>query len=227
MESGVVHLAAKGKIFRINNHLPAKRILACFFIWNRNGFSKVIGFYFRTGCYRSTSSFHAVTLISQKQAFTMWNRQQANRILLLSGHPAIFTKKNVKQGVVILFLLFSLSACSKQDTYIGTPSKEMQADEGLTITNFSGRRTDEGIHLRFRTAGDLSQISSLKIFSGSSSNELCIIGTVNVKNDEPSAYFSFDDTYPKGPPTYYMIGVEDLSGTVTYVNKIWTIYDPK
>ncbi len=103
----------------------------------------------------------------------------------------------------------------------------MQADEGITISRFSGSWDNNGmVHLLFQTSGDLSQMSALKIFSGSNSNDLCVIGTLKVKNDNSSATFSFSDPDPKASPTYYMIGVEKKGGGVTYIDNIWTVSKP-
>jgi hypothetical protein len=132
----------------------------------------------------------------------------------------------MKLIVFILLLFFSLSACSKQDSHLPVPVERTLADQGMSLISFSGVWNQGSVQLQFALSGDLSKITDVKIFSGSNSNQLCLIGELAVNKLQASAGFSYTDPAPKGSPTYYMIGIEDNQGHVTYVNNILSVSKP-
>lgn len=125
------------------------------------------------------------------------------------------------RSVSVIFLLFiSLSACSKQDSDPVVPVKKVTAYQGISVTGFSGVWNQNTVQLSFSLSGNLSGFTAIKIFSGNSSNQLCLIGEMTVTGTQTPATFSYSDADPKGSPTYYMLGIEDSQGHLTYLNNI-------
>lgn len=132
----------------------------------------------------------------------------------------------MKLIVFILLLFFSLSACSREDSHLPVPVKRTVSGQGMRLINFSGIWNQGSVQLQFALSGDLSDIADVKIFSGSSSNQLCLIGELAVNKIQVPAAFSYTDPAPKGSPTYYMVGIEDNKGHITYVNNILSVSKP-
>lgn len=128
----------------------------------------------------------------------------------------------MKLPVALVISLLSLSACSKQDDHpLGLSIIKTATKNNLTVTAFSGAWEGSTVHLQFQTSGDLSGISEFQILSGSSNTQLCMIGTLKVSDNASSVeQFSFTDTNPKSSPVFYMIGVKNTNGDITYFNNI-------
>ncbi|TAN01374.1 MAG: hypothetical protein EPN39_02275 [Chitinophagaceae bacterium] len=132
----------------------------------------------------------------------------------------------MKPTAFIVLMFLSLSACSKQDSDLAFPVKKTVTNQGASLVDFSGKWDHGAVQLQFTLSGNLSNVTAFKIFSGSSSNQLCLIGELDVTVIQTPSTFSFNDPAPKGSPTYYMIGIEDNQGHITYLNSILSVSKP-
>lgn len=130
----------------------------------------------------------------------------------------------------LVFLMISIlcfSACSKQDDNSQDLNMNKPiAKNAITVNSFSGKWEGSTVHLQFQISGDFSKVSEFQVLSGSSNTQLCLIGVLSVQsNSSDTESFSFIDTHPKSSPVYYMIGIKNLDGTVTYLNNIVSVSD--
>ncbi|MCL6524716.1 MAG: hypothetical protein K6T34_08625 [Thermoflavifilum sp.] len=128
-------------------------------------------------------------------------------------------KKNI---YLFLFLGFSLAACSKADDHFAVPQQQTAVVEHTILSGFTGYAQGNVVQLSFTYTGDVSQVSAFRIYSGVDSHQLCAIGEIQI-SDMSKATFSFTDNHPKGDPTYYLVGIVDRQGRITYANQILSV----
>ncbi|MBX5438850.1 MAG: hypothetical protein IRZ29_04840 [Thermoflavifilum sp.] len=125
----------------------------------------------------------------------------------------------MKKISTLLFLLLALNACSKIDDHFAVPQQPVVQTETSAISEFTGYAQGNTVYLSFTYKGDLSQVAAFRIYSGVDSHQLCAIGELQITSKD-AGHFQFTDTHPKGDPTYYLIGIVDQQGHITYANLI-------
>jgi len=128
-----------------------------------------------------------------------------------------------KMLIISLFLLTALQACSKMDDHFTVPQQATVQTANTAIHQFTGYAQGNTVHLTFSYNGNLSQVAAFRIYSGVDSHQLCAIGELSI-SDTTVTNFEFVDAHPKGDPTYYLIGIVDQQGHITYANLILPVF---
>jgi hypothetical protein len=128
-----------------------------------------------------------------------------------------------KMFTISLFLLTALQACSKIDDHFAIPQQAEVQTANTAIHQFAGYAQGNTVHLSFSYNGNLSEVAAFRIYSGIDSHQLCAIGELPISSSTTTS-FEFVDAHPKGDPTYYLIGIIDLQGHITYANVILPVF---